>query len=539
MDRRFVLWIFILSTSVGFAQVNQYMVFFTDKTGTPHSISNPATYLSAKAIQRRVTQQIAIEENDLPVNPVYIQDIKNTGASVIYKSKWLNGVLVSCDETLVPVMEALPQVRSVEYVAPGAHASAGGRKKSKNDTEYLKQASTDTQLYMLGMDAMHADGYRGDGITIAVFDGGFLGADQTPPFAHIFSENRFNASASYNFIQRNNNVFLYDDHGTRVWSVIAGYADGSFVGGAYKANFQLYVTEVVPTEYRIEEYYWLFAAERADSAGVDIINSSLGYNIGFDDPSMDYSKSEMDGKTAVVTRAAQFASDKGMLVVVSAGNEGLDASWRIITAPADAKDVLAVGSINSFMVRSPTSSIGPTADERIKPDVVALGSGTSVVRANGTITTGSGTSFSAPLVTSLAAGIWQHKTTLTNKELLRVIRESASMGTNPDNFLGHGLPGYLAALNYIELAGQQELIAVFPNPVVNNSLSIRPKKPEDFDATVVSIMSTQGQRVFEQKVEFGWSNIQFNADISALSAGIYILQVVNRQARYSWRIVKY
>lgn len=533
-----IFLVLMLFSSVSIAQVNQYMVFFQDKAGTPYSVSNPSAYLSSKAIQRRAIQNISIDEKDLPVNPSYVLDVKNTGASVIYKTKWMNGILVSCDASLLPAINALPQVTAVKYVSPGAHPSAGGRQKSIKDKKDTKQAVTDNQLSMLGIDEMHADGHRGEDITIAVFDGGFSGANLTAPFAHIFSENRFDAVASYDFVHGGHEVFQYDDHGTRVWSIIAAFVDGLFIGGAYKANFQLYVTEDVPTEYRVEEYNWLFAAERADSAGVDIINSSLGYNF-FDDASMDYSTSQMDGETAVITRAAQLAADKGMLVVTSAGNEGLDASWRIITAPADAKDVLAIGSVNSFMVRSPTSSIGPTADGRIKPDVVALGSGTSIVRENGsTNTTGSGTSFSAPLVTGLAAGLWQRQPGLSNKALMEAIRMSASMAPNPDNFFGYGLPNYTAAKHFIEQVEQDEMFAVFPNPITHDTLTIRPKNPEALPPVVILLVSSQGQIIREQEVKFTWLDNQYTADLSSLSAGMYLIRIQAGQQVFVYKIVK-
>ena len=536
--RFYIFFILMLFLSVSHAQVNQYMVFFVDKSGTPYSVSNPSAYLSSKAIQRRAIQNIPVVESDLPVNPAYITNIENTGASVIYKTKWMNGVLVSCDASLLSAINALPEVSSIEYVSPGAHPSAGGRKKSVKEKKDTKEAATDNQLSLLGIDEMHADGHRGEGVTIAFFDGGFSGANLTAPFTHIFSENRFDAVASYDFVHGGHEVFQYDDHGTRVWSVIAAYSPGSFIGGAYKANFQLYVTEDVPTEYRVEEYNWLFAAERADSAGVDIINSSLGYNIDFDDASMDYSTGQMDGETAIITRAAQFAADKGMLVVTSAGNEGLDASWRIITAPADGRDVLAVGSVNSFMVRSPTSSVGPTADGRIKPDVVALGSGTSVVRANGSITTGSGTSFSAPLVTGLAAGLWQRQPGLSNKKLIEAIRMSASLAPNPDNFLGYGLPNYTAAKHYIEQVEQEELFAVFPNPITHDTLTIRPKNPEDLTPVVILLVSAQGQIIRDQNVNFTWLNNQYTADLSFLSAGIYLIRIQAGEQVFVYKIVK-
>jgi serine protease AprX len=518
------------------AQVNRYMVFFGDKNGTPYTTTNASAFLSSRALERRLNQGITVNETDLPVNPVYITSVANTGATVLYPTKWMNGILVACDASLVSTIAAIPEVSTVEFVAPGAPAN-GGRQKSVKQRMGTNDEATSGQLSMLGIPEMHADGFRGEGITIAVFDGGFLGANAASGFAHIFDDNRYNVNASFNYVKRNHDVFQTNDHGTRVFSLVGGFLDGQFTSGSYKANFQLYVTEDVSSEYRVEEYFWLFAAERADSAGVDIINSSLGYNI-FDNPSMDYMPAQMDGQTAVVTRAAQYAADKGMVVVTSAGNEGLDSSWRIVTAPADAEDALAVGSITAAGVKSPTSSIGPTSDDRIKPDVVAQGVGTTVIRANGDVVTGSGTSFSSPLVAALVAGVWQRYPHLTNKQIIEAIRFSASQANLPDNELGYGVPHYVAVKNYLERSNQDELIAIFPNPVLQDKITIRPKNPEDIQQMSFSLVNIQGQLIQERVVDFNWHNSEYDADISTLSAGIYFLLVKAGEKLFTFRLVK-
>ncbi|MBX2966658.1 MAG: S8 family peptidase [Cyclobacteriaceae bacterium] len=510
------------------------MIFFTDKNGTPFSILSPENYLSQRAIDRRERQGIAITQNDLPVNPVYVQGVRDTGADVIYKTRWMNGVLISCDDTLLPSIEALSYVSSVEFVSPGSHPAAGNRSKFKNETLEAEEEATDTQLSMIGLDAMHDDGNKGEGISIAVLDGGFSGVNVTAPFQHLFTDNQIHP-ASFDFISGTENVFQYDDHGTRVLSIMGATIDGTFTGGAPKATFQLYVTEDIPTEYRIEEYNWLFAAERADSTGADIIHTSLGYNI-FDINPMNYTTDQMDGETTVITRAAQSAFSKGMIVVASAGNEGGIASWRIVTAPADGKDVLAVGNINSFGVRSPSSSIGPSADGRIKPDLVALGSGVSVVRANGSIFTGSGTSFAAPLVTSLVAGIWQSNPHLKNSELINVLRLTASQAATPDNLIGYGIPNYQAVQHYLEQPVQTEPVVVFPNPV-NGQLAIRPSSPDNGNLSF-TLISSQGQLVTEREVSFTWLNNQYMADVSALASGMYILRIKTANRILTFRIVK-
>lgn len=534
-SKHLLIVLFIGFTICSEAQVNRYIVFFADKSGTPYSISNPSAFLSDKAIQRRVKQSIQITDSDLPVNPTYVTNVRNTGATVHYKTRWMNGVLVSCDPALVPSITALSEVSFMEYVAPGPFS--GGRLTSLRKNKSTHSEVSDNQLSLIGIDIMQSKGHRGEGITIAVFDGGFLGANVSTPFTHLFNENRFDANVSFNFLQGNANVFQHDEHGTRVFSIISAFQDGVFSGAAYKANFQLYVTEDVSTEYRIEEYNWLFAAERSDSSGVDIINSSVGYNY-FDDANMNYTTSQMDGNTAVVTRAAQYAADKGILVVASAGNEGNDASWKIITGPADGKDVLAIGNVNVNGLRSSSSSMGPSADGRIKPDVMALGSGVYSVRGNGSVSTGSGTSFSSPLVASLAAGLWQRYPYLTNKELIGIIRVSASMALQPDNLMGYGIPHFSAVVNYIEQQHQEEIIAVFPNPIFEDELIIRPKNPELITTLSYQLLNTNGQVLEQRNVYFSWRNNQYSSDVSRLAAGVYFLKVYAGDKIYVYRLVK-
>jgi serine protease AprX len=533
-NRLLVLFLLYLCTAQVHAQVNQYMVFFTDKSGTPYSILAPEEFLSERALARREKQGIAIVENDLPVNPAYVQGVRDTGADVIYTTRWMNGILISCDDALLPSIQALQYVLSVEMVSPGSHPASGNRAKFKNEVTDTNDEATDVQLSMIGLDAMHASGNKGAEIIIAVLDGGFSGVNTSAPFQHLFTNNQIDP-ASFDFISKTSNVFQYDDHGTRVLSIMAAQVAGSFTGGVTEATFQLYVTEIVPTEYRIEEYHWLFAAERADSTGADIIHSSLGYST-FDMPSMDYTTDQMDGETAVVTKAAQIAFSKGMVIVASAGNEGNIASWKIITAPADGEDVIAVGNVNSFGVRSSSSSIGPSADGRIKPDVVALGSGVSVIRANGAVLTGSGTSFAAPLVTALVAGIWKDNPDLKNSELVQVIRSTASQADNPDNSLGYGIPHYLAVKHYLEQVQQNKPVIIFPNPVFSD-LTVRPVSPEGGNLQF-TLISAQGQVLTEREISFSWLNHQYTADLSALASGLYILRIQTADQILTYRIVK-
>ncbi len=527
----------LLISSTSFAAVNRYVVFFKDKAGASYSVSNPQAFLSQRSIDRRTKQSIVITESDFPVNQNYMNGVKSTGAETYFQSRWMNAVLVQCDASLLPTIEALTYVDHIEFVAPNAKLLINGRKKETERTQGSKASeATDTQLQQIGIDKMHENGFRGEGMLIAIFDDGFLSANTALPFQPLFDESRIDLTTSKDFVFNTSNVFQYDNHGTEVFSVIAAFQSGAFTGGAYKATYQLYVTEDVSSEYRIEEYNWLFAAERADSAGVDVINSSLGY-YDFDDAAMNYAKSDMDGKTTVISRAAQLAADRGMVIVCSAGNEG-GLPWKIITAPADVEDVLAIANVNSLGVRSGSCSIGPSADGRIKPDVAALGSGTSVILPNGSLSTASGTSLSAPLITSLVAGLWQTFPSLTNKEIMQAIKYSASQSSDPDNFLGYGIPNYNAAVNYIAREAQENVFEVYPNPIVSNSLFIQPFDPNQISSCSIQLISAQGQLIYNAEISFSWINLSTTIDVSPSPSGIYFLRILWNNKKFTYKLVK-
>jgi serine protease AprX len=527
---------FTLTSGLVFGQVNRYMVFFKDKNGTPYTTSQPTEFLSEKAIERRVKQAIPVTEQDLPINPAYAQTVSQVGANVFFATRWMNGVLIQCDVSIIPSVQALPFVSHVEFVAPQQRLIENGRRKNvlrkKNGHTGIR---TQTQLQMLGIPAMHADGFKGEGMTIALLDGGFAGVNTITPFQEIFNEGRYDDAVSHDFVRNTDNVFQYDDHGTQVFSIIAANVADDFTGGAYKANFQLYVTEDASSEYRVEEFNWLFAAERADSSGVDIISSSLGY-YDFDLASMNYSTAQMDGKTAIVTQAAQLAADRGIIVVTSAGNEGNISSWKIITAPADGVDVVAVANVNAQGVASSSSSRGPSADLRIKPDLAALGSGVTVIQDNGTIGTASGTSLAAPLITSLIAGVWQKFPNFSAKEIVAALKKTASRSGNPDNTVGFGVPSYVSVSNYLDREGD-EVFEVYPNPAFD-SLTISPGNPDDVPSATVELISRLGQVLATDNVSFSWTNNVHRADISNLSAGIYFVRVSTPDKKYVYRIVK-
>ena len=330
-----IAFLFILFPFFGQSQESRYMVFYNDKIGTPYTINQPGEFLSARSITRRMNQSISIDEKDLPVNPAYVGQVGQTGATVLYSSRWFNGSLVEATGTEISAIQSLDVVSSVEYVAPGKNGTGGGRSgDSKKNPSGRTSVDLTNQIQrsMLGHDEMAADGLEGSGVWIAVLDGGFSGVNSAAPFNHLIVNDQI--KDTFNFAYSSNSVFAYSNHGTEVLSTMAGVA-ANYRGGTPDATYLLYVTEYGPTEFRVEEYLWALGAERADSVGADIISSSLGYS-EFDDPTMDYAYGDLDGEHAIVSKAATLAFERGMVVVNSAGNHFTGSAWSRITPPADA-----------------------------------------------------------------------------------------------------------------------------------------------------------------------------------------------------------
>jgi serine protease AprX len=531
----FLALVFLLEALFVEAQ-SRYMVFFKDKAGTVYSASSPQAFLSQRAINRRLKNKVVISERDFPVNASYVAEVKSKGATALYTTRWFNGVLVECDPSLVSTLQSLAFVAKVELVAPGASTQPKPRanylsfRPSSNNSP-----KTVTQLSLIGLDQMHAQNIFGQGVRVAVFDAGFPGVNTVAAFSHL----QDNIRDTYNFVNHTANVFVNDDHGTEVLSVMAGYLQNTFTGGAYEAEYYLYQTEDAPSEYRVEEYNWLVAAERADSAGVDVINASVGYNT-FDNSAMNYTKAELDGETAVVTQAAQLAVDRGIIVVVSAGNEGAN-SWRQITPPADAKGVLAAGSVTSARVKSSFSSVGNTSDGRIKPDLCAMGTGTFVVRQSGNTGTANGTSFSSPLLASLVVGLVQKFDTVHSDRIRQALKFTASQAQSPDSLLGYGIPDFTSAAQFLETTTGIETskpgrFEVYPNPADRDEVYVLSK--ELGKETTIQVLTVDGQQVkslsFTPKNE-GEKKL---VDLSGIAPGLLVFRVSVLNHTEIFRIVK-
>jgi hypothetical protein len=404
------------------------MVYFKEKQ---HKDYNPYTYFNAKAIERRIRTGIPVDDpSDWPVNETYVNEVTPLVNEVIITSRWLNAMAVDADDIQINNVRQLPYVLTVEWIEPSEMPMASyadyDTTVNPNEAKILTG-----QLQTLGVDAWRKAGIDGKGLRIAIFDVGFDHADKVPAFDHIRNDNRL--IATHDFTNRKASEYVYygNGHGTEVWSCIAGKIGDIRIGLATGAEFLLAKTEKSSEKYS-EELYWLAAAEWADKNGADIINSSLGYT------GKRYFNWQMDGKTSFVTRAANIAARKGMLVVNAAGNEGADA-WHYVGAPADADSVLSVGGVDPETgFHTSFSSYGPTTDKRMKPNVSAYGHVVAVAPAG--LTSTQGTSFASPLVAGFAACAWQTNRTLTNLQLFKEIEKSGSLYPYFDYAHGFGIP---------------------------------------------------------------------------------------------------
>jgi len=379
---------------------SRYFIYFKDKTTEtyPYSIDDPAAFLTQRAIDRRTKQNISIKESDLPVAPSYVEGLRSQNIDVFFTSKWLNGALVQTHHNKIEDIKALEIVDSVRLIAANSrlrYAQQPIATPTQFDPPPNKNGDSEIQLVMVGADVMHTDNIRGQNMLIAVLDNGFTGVNRFSPFQHVWENNRI--VGTKDFVENTGNVYQYGSHGTSVLSIIgAKYETDStdLIGIAYEADFVLCVTEDNQAENTIEEYNWLLGAEFADSLGADVINASLGYKT-FDIPEHNYTSTDLDGNTAIVSIAASIAAQKGMIVVTSAGNSGRrSAPGNLISHPSDAQGIMTVASVDPDFTRSDFSSIGPTTDGRLKPDIAAFGNGTTVMRGNGSIERGGGTSLS-------------------------------------------------------------------------------------------------------------------------------------------------
>lgn len=511
---------FIFFQCILFAQEDAW-VYFTDKENVVNAIANPITILTQKAIDRKANHGVAIDERDVPVNEGYITQIKNaTGILVLAKSKWLNAVHVRGNESDINNLLNLSFVSSIEFADDGLNMAPIQISDDMNKFQVedalvdFSYGNTQNQIEMINADALHELDYTGEDITVAVLDAGFPNVNTMGAFQRLREAGHL--LNGYDFVNRTDDVYAYtgNTHGTKVLSTMAGFIQDQYVGTAPDASYYLFRTEEAEQENPVEESYWVEAAERADSLGVDIINTSLGYK-GYDNPNYSYSNTDMDGNTAFITRGANIAFEKGILLVNSAGNSGVSG----VNAPADAEGVFSIGAVdlngNYVSFSSQGSAIQPTQ----KPDVVARGAAALVIGPDNVIVQNNGTSFSSPIMAGGLACLRQALPDLTNTEMMQLVRESASQYNTPDYFLGYGIPNLGNALA-AELSNQNNNrteFKLFPNPVETNLQVLFPKDVENASIFIHDIL---GKLVLTATIQpFQPLNLQ------QLSSGLYLLKI--------------
>lgn len=517
--------LFLLTIPVK-AQTSYYFyVQLKDKNNSPYSLSNPSAYLSQRAIDRRTTFGVAIDSTDLPVNPSYVQQIENLGVHVHCASKWMNGVTVKVtDSTKMSQVRALSFVRFVEYTGLLQGAALTPVQKTKQQNLTYDYGLADTQISQLNGKGLHEQGFMGQGIEIGVIDAGFTNVDTNAAFDSLRLQGRL--LGTKDIINPNSNIYSEDDHGAYVLSIMAGNLPGQYLGTAPKASYWLIRTEYSPTEYKVETDFWCSGIEFADSVGVDEVTSSLGYYT-FDDPTMSFTYADMNGKVSRASRAATIGAQKGIVVLVAAGNEG-ESAWHYIGSPADADGIIAVGGVDATGAPSSFTSYGPSADGRVKPEVAAMGTSTAIVSISGTPITGNGTSFATPTMAGMTACLLQF-CRLNNSRIylptfLNGIFRSASLFPSHDDRLGYGIPDFLKAMSYMPALDAINDIKDQPFTVsydeTSHTVFLKLYGSTPANATV-ALYSVVGQKILSQPL----NSVSTVLNTNGIPAGVYVLQV--------------
>lgn len=492
------------------------LIKFADKPSAATYLSNPTSMLSQKAIDRRAKYNIPITEQDAPVEQSYIDQTLALGIQPTVISKWFNGIFAELNSTQISQVESLPFVAEVESFVRNTTQPLILHKSDYNtsvENAYnFNYGITTGQITQLNLNHLHDLGYTGEGIAIAVIDAGFPGVDTVDGFAYLRNNNQI--KGGYNFVDNNEHIYTRSSHGTVVLSTIGGYIENQYIGTAIDADFYLYISEKFEEEIPQEEAWWIAAAEQADYVGVDVINTSLGYNT-FDDWRYNYDYSDMNGHTTFISRGAQIATEKGIMVVVSAGNSG-NSEWHYITAPADVKNVLTIGAVDQFGNPAGFSSYGPTSDGRVKPDVSARGVQTYTINPIGDISTSSGTSLSSPVMAGAMACFIQAFPTNMPEVLREQVRKSASLYPNYTDQMGYGIPDFFKAFEQMSIpeAIIDYPISVYPNPT-NGLLNITPSEK----IKQIEVISIKGKLLQSANDQFDTLNL------GALPSGVYILKI--------------
>jgi hypothetical protein len=541
----------LIFTFTSTAQFSKYIIRFKDKAGTPYTLGNPSQYLSARSIQRRLRQNIPVDSTDLPITPRYLDSIKLAGnVIIINKSKWLNEVCIQTTDAA-----ALAKINSFPFVIssnPVMRMQAGNKEIAKTRdkfneeisetasgtgftqtaADYFNYGSSFAQIHIHEGEFLHNKGFRGEGMLMAMFDAGYRNYLTITAFDSVRNNNQ--VVETYDFVQNETSVNEDDAHGMYCFSIIAANWPGKLVGSCPKANFYLYRTEDVFSEYPIEEQNWAAAAERADSIGIDVFTTSLGYTT-FDNPVFNHTYADLNGKITLIARANAMAAKKGIISVVAAGNDGTS-PWHYISTPADADSIVTVGAVNTSGAVAPFSSYGPASDGRVKPTVASVGLGTAIAGLNNLPTFGNGTSFATPNLAGLITCLWQAFPGFTNMQIIEAVKRSSSIYTTPNDRIGYGIPNFHKAyddlfqqriLQQINTVLGNDWLKAYPNPFKESfTLLIKPK----YSGTATfKLYDSYGKLYVTKQVTTQQGQAQFVSfeKMQPLARGIYILRYNN------------
>ena len=546
MKKLSFLLLFFAASLFAEAQVatNIYWVQFTDKNDSPYSIDNPEDYLSPRALQRRANLGITIDAYDIPVNPQYLQAVADCGAQLINPSKWLNGVSVyTTDSNVIGAINALPFVAEVRNCPNDLKAQELKERWMANEMKPTTvnrgmngfYGGAEAQVTQLKVNLLHDMGYDGTGVVVAVLDGGFIGTEEASCFDNMREEGRL--LGVRDFVYGSSSVYTQSTHGTSCLSTMAAYDPNNMVGTAYKASYYLIHTEDGDTENIIEEYNWVSGAEYADSLGVDVCTTSLGY-IDFDMSEWNHPFEHFDGKTAPMTIGAEIAASRGMICMNAAGNEGDGVCTLGI--PADAEHILTVGAVDGNGNRASFSSVGPTYDDRIKPDVMAMGQGTYVASGYGSwwpYYNGDGTSFATPVLAGAVTCLRQALPYTSVQELCDVIRASGDRADNPDSKYGYGVPDFSQALELLSVEEPigntpAHIITVYPNPS-NGEVHVLLNDLHKAELTVYDFM---GHKLHSYSFN-GLNHTSFERYLNTLNSGVYFINAVSESGSETLKLV--
>jgi len=497
-----------------------YFIRFADKKGTPYSLLRPEEFLSVRAIERRKLFGVGIDSTDLPVNPLYINEVIATGVQFHSSSKWLNGItILSSDSFPLQAIKQLPFVKNIQYT--GIRTSAVSvRQHARYNYTLSDYGSSEAQIRQLNGQFLHDKGYRGKGVLIGILDSGFRNVDTNPAFDSLRIANRITGAASV--ISSAIDVYRQDAHGALVLSVMAANIPGRYIGTAPEASYLLLQTEYAPNEYLVETDFWVRGIELADSAGADVVNSSLGYT-EFDDPAMNFTYADMNGRVARSSIAAEMAAQKGMIVCNSVGNSG-SLPWKYLGSPADAHAILSIGATTSTGEASAFSSYGPSSDGRVKPELSATGTRTALVNTQGSITSSNGTSFSSPVVAGMAACYLQflrrQHQSLSVGSIINQLIQSANRAATPHPQLGYGIPDFAKVPGLItgNAATTTDSPITFSFNPAAKTITVGLTALRGID---ISVHDLSGRRLMH--LAAGNSFTELN--LSNLNAGVYLVQV--------------